>query len=163
MDNKKTGYLLLGIAVVIVIIIYMFNTALHDIVNASCSSAGHGDSCPMYDTITKQTNLSVIIVGLIILIAIFLITSKPNEKIVFKTKTIHKKKTQKKYNTKDLRLDEKKIFAMIKEHKTIFQADLIEKTQFGKAKMTRILDRLEGKGFVERKRRGMTNVVVLVE
>jgi len=29
--------------------------------------------------------------------------------------------------------------------------------------MTRILDRLEGKGFVERKRRGMTNVVVLVE
>ena len=40
-------------------------------------------------------------------------------------------------------------------------ADLIEKTGFGKAKMTRIIDRLEGKGFVERKRRGMTNVVVL--
>ena len=51
----------------------------------------------------------------------------------------------------------------MEEHRTIFQADLIEKTGFGKAKMTRILDRLEGKGFVERKRRGMTNVVVIRE
>jgi len=40
---------------------------------------------------------------------------------------------------------------------------LIEKTGFGKAKMTRIIDRLEGRCFVERKRRGMTNIVVLKE
>ena len=39
--------------------------------------------------------------------------------------------------------------------------DTPQKTNFGKAKMTRIIDRLEGRGFVERKRRGMTNVVVL--
>ncbi|MBT3642978.1 hypothetical protein HN604_03845 [archaeon] len=163
MDNKKTGYLLLGVAVVIVIIIYMFNSALHDIVNASCSSAGHGDSCPMYDTVTKQTNFSVVIVGLIILIAAFLISSKPQKEIIFKTKTVHKRKSQKKYNTKDLRPDEKKIFEIIKEQKTIFQADLIEKTNIGKVKMSRILEKLEGKGFIEKKRRGMTNVVVLVE
>ena len=29
--------------------------------------------------------------------------------------------------------------------------------------VSRIIDRLEGKGFVERKRRGMTNVVVMKE
>ena len=44
---------------------------------------------------------------------------------------------------------------------TIFQSDLVEKTQFGKVKVSRILDRLEGRGLLERKRRGMTNVVVL--
>ena len=49
----------------------------------------------------------------------------------------------------------------MQKQKTVFQADLIEQTEFGKAKMTRILDRLEGKGYIERKRRGMTNVVVL--
>ena len=52
---------------------------------------------------------------------------------------------------------------MIQNNKAIFEADLIYKTGFGKAKMTRIIDRLEGKGFVERKRRGMTNVVVMKE
>tara|TARA_Y100000310_G_scaffold79304_3_gene76019 strand:- start:11104 stop:11229 length:126 start_codon:yes stop_codon:yes gene_type:complete len=31
----------------------------------------------------------------------------------------------------------------------------------GKAKVSRIIDRLENKDIVERKRRGMTNVVVL--
>ena len=55
------------------------------------------------------------------------------------------------------------ILKIIQENKTIFQAEIIEKTKLGKAKITRIIDRLEGKGFVERKRRGMTNIVVLNE
>lgn len=163
MENKKTGYLLIGVCILIVLIIYMFNNALHDIVNASCSEAGHGDSCPMYNTITQQTNLSLLIVGLVILVALYLIFSKPEKEIVVKTKTITKKARVKNYDLKELRPDEKKVFAIIKEQKTIFQADLIEKTGMGKAKMTRILDKLEGKEFVERKRRGMTNVVVLNE
>ncbi len=44
---------------------------------------------------------------------------------------------------------------------TAFQSDLVEKTGLDKVKVTRILDRLEGKGLVERKRRGMSNVVIL--
>ena len=44
---------------------------------------------------------------------------------------------------------------------SIFQAELVEKSGLGKVKVTRVLDRLEGKGLVERKRRGMTNIVVL--
>ena len=163
MDNKKTGYLLLGVVVLIVIIIYMFNNALHQVVNASCSQVGHGDSCPMYNTITKQTNLSLVITGLIALIAILLIISKPQREVIVKTKTIQKKKPQKKYDLSDLRQEEKKVFELIQKNKAIFQADLIEKTEYGKAKMTRIIDKLEGKDFVERKRRGMTNVVVLKE
>ena len=163
MDNKKTGYLLIGIAVLVVIIIYMFNNALYDIVNASCSEVGHGDSCPMYDTISQQTNLSLVIVGLLIMVALYLIFSKPQKEIVIETKTIEKEKLPKEYDLSDLRPEEKKVFELIKENKTIFQADLIEQTEYGKAKMTRIIDKIEGKGFVERKRRGMTNVVVLKE
>jgi|SRR3989344_3872634 len=161
MDNKKTGYLLLCAVVLIVIIIYMFNNALYDIVNTSCSEAGHGDNCPMYDTIEKQTNFSLVIAGLVALVAIFLIFSKPQNKIVIKK--IKERKSLKKYDISDLRSEEKKVFELIKENKTIFQADLIDKTEFGKAKITRILDKLEGRSYIERKRRGMTNVVVLKE
>ena len=59
--------------------------------------------------------------------------------------------------------EEKTVLSLVAQNNAIFQADLIEKTGFGKAKMTRIIDRLEGKGIVERKRRGMTNVVVMKE
>jgi uncharacterized membrane protein len=43
----------------------------------------------------------------------------------------------------------------------LFQAELIEKTDFNKVKVSRILDKLEGKGLIERRRRGMTNLVLL--
>jgi len=50
---------------------------------------------------------------------------------------------------------------IIESEGTIFQSDLVEKTEFPKVKITRILDRLEGRNLVERKRRGMTNIVIL--
>ena len=62
------------------------------------------------------------------------------------------------------RLDEEErvIVEKIKEKEgSIYQSDLIKETSFSKVKMTRILDKLESKGIVEKKRRGMTNIVVL--
>lgn len=161
MENKYVGYLLLGVSLIMIIIIFLFNNALKVIVNTSCADAGHGDSCPMYDTITQQTTLSIVIVSLVVLVAIFLILSKPQKEIILQTKTIEKKVPKKTYDLSNLKPEEKQVFELIQNNKAVFQSDLIEKTQFGKAKMTRIIDRLEGKNFVERKRRGMTNVVVL--
>jgi uncharacterized membrane protein len=61
-----------------------------------------------------------------------------------------------------LKDDEKLLIEKIKESQgTIFQSELVEKTGMTKVKITRILDKLEGKGIIERKRRGMTNVVIL--
>ncbi len=164
MENKHTGYLLLGVSVLVVVIVFMFNSTLKEIVKSNCTIA-HGDaiSCPMYQTINQQTYLALGIVGILIIISLILIFSKPDEKIIFKTKTIEKKKPERKYDLSGLKPEEKNVFELVKENKAIFQSDLIDKTGFGKAKMTRIIDRLEGKGFVERKRRGMTNVVVLKE
>ena len=47
------------------------------------------------------------------------------------------------------------------ENGTIFQADLMEKLETGKVGITRLLDKLEAKQLIERKRRGMTNIVIL--
>lgn len=43
----------------------------------------------------------------------------------------------------------------------ILQSELIEKTGFSKTKVTRCLDDLELKVLIERKRRGMSNIVLL--
>lgn len=160
MENKYVGYLVLGISALIGVIVFLFNNAMNQFLDASCNLAGH-TSCVMHDTLKQQTYLSLAIVGILVIISLVLIFNKPDERIVIRK--IKDKKIERKIDTSELRNDEKEVLKLISENKAVFQADLIEKTGFGKAKMTRIIDRLEGRGLVERKRRGMTNVVVLKE
>jgi len=163
MENKYVGYLLLGISLLIIIIILLFNSAMKEIIKTSCGLAHNGELCPMNKNIDRQTYFAFSIVGLLVVVSFMLIFSKPQKEIVIQTKTIEKKKPKKKIDLTGLRKEEKQVFELIQTNNAIFQAELIEKTGFGKAKMTRLIDRLEGRGFVERKRRGMTNVVVLKE
>jgi len=157
MENKNVGWMIIGISVIVIIIIFLFNSALKEITTASCSM--EAALCPMNKTINQQTYLSLTIAGILIIIGFFFIFAKQAEKIVIKK--IKEKKQEKKIDTSNLRPEEKQVLNIIQENDAIFQADLIEKTGFGKAKMSRIIDRLEGQGIVERKRRGMTNVVVM--
>jgi uncharacterized membrane protein len=65
---------------------------------------------------------------------------------------------------KSLQDDERKVYDLIVNAEGfMFQNDLIEKTGYSKVKVSRILDKLEMKGIVERRRRGMANIVVLKE
>jgi len=159
MKNKNVGFLIIGIAVIIGIIVLIFNLGLKNIVGKTCS---HGASCTMYDAIAIQTWISLAIALLVLVIGLFLVFSKEETKIITKTKKVE---IEKKANPIDyLKLDkeEKVIMKALEEAQgTIFQSDLVDKTQFSKVKVSRILDRLEGKQLIERKRRGMTNVVVL--
>jgi len=163
MENKYVGYLLIGVSVLITIIVFMFQSALKSFVGSSCTLAHGGSYCPMTTTINQQTYLALGIVGILVLVGIVLILSKPHERLIIKTKTIERKPQKRVLDTTGLKPEEKQILKLIQENKTIFQGDIIEKAGFSKAKVTRIIDRLEGKGFVERKRRGLTNVVVFKE
>ncbi len=44
---------------------------------------------------------------------------------------------------------------------TIFQSQLVEMSGFSKSKVSLVLDRLEARGVLERRRHGMSNAVVL--
>jgi len=84
MENKHVGFLILGIATIFVIVIFLFQNALIQIINSTCTM-----------------------------------------------------------------------------DKAMFQSSLMEKMEIGKVKATRLLDKLEAKQIIERKRRGMNNIVVL--
>ena len=159
MENKNVGYLILGISILIIFIIFLFNNAMKKIIIEGCPAVHDGLACPAYGTIQQQTYLSLAIVGILILIGLVLIFTKPSERVIIKT--IKEKTNKKEINLSQFKPEEKQVLKLIQENNAIFQADLIEKTKFGKAKVSRILDRLEGQGIIERKRRGMTNVVVL--
>lgn len=148
MENKIIGFILIGIAALTAFVTYSFNLALLDIINTSCS---HGSTCPMYGAIDFQNYLAIGVIVLILLFALYLIFIPEQQKKKNHNKTLKK-----------LSPDEKLIFEkIIANDGSVFQAELIEKTNLTKVKVTRILDSLEGKGLVERKRRGMTNVVLL--
>ena len=161
MKNKNVGYLIVGISIVIGIIVLIFNLGLKNIVGQTCT---HGPTCSMFDTIAIQTYISLAIAGLILVIGLFLIFSKEEviEKIIEKKQKIHVEKKRKPIDYSKLDKDEKVVVKIVEEADgTIFQSDLVEKTEFSKVKVSRILDKLEGRQLLERKRRGMTNVVVL--
>ena len=82
---------------------------------------------------------------------------------VWKEKEDKKKAEKAKQNEaiKTLNGEEKAIYQIITDSGgVIFQSELVEKSGLPKVKVSRLLDRLEGKGLVERKRRGMSNAVV---
>ena len=63
-----------------------------------------------------------------------------------------------------LKTEEHTLYNMIMQaNGSIFQAELVEKSGFSKVKVSRLLDRMEGLGVIERRRRGMTNIVILKE
>ena len=155
MKNKVVGFLVIGISIIIGIIILIFNIGLKDIVAETCS---HGPTCSMYDTIALQTWISLAIAGLVLVIGLVLIFAKEPEKIIFKKV----KQKKKKIDVSGLNKKENQVIDILqKENGAIFQKTLMEKLEIGKVGMTRLLDKLEAKQLIERKRRGMNNIVVL--
>lgn len=156
MENKHVGFIVIGIAVIMVFIIFLFQNALSQIVSATCSM--ESNNCPMNDSINQQTYLALGIVGILLVLGFVMIFNKPKEKIVIKTI----KERKKRLDLSGLDAKEKKVIDILeKENGTIFQADLMEKLDSGKVGITRLLDKLESKQIIERKRRGMNNIVVL--
>lgn len=155
MRNRNVGWLIVGISAIIGVIIGIFNYALTKIVATTCT---HGPSCTMYDTIKVQTWISASIAILILIIGLFLIFSKEEKQIIFKKEKIKSKKI----NLEGLDKKEKEAIKLIEsENGAIFQSTLMEKLNIGKVGTTRMLDKLEAKQIIERKRRGMNNIVVL--
>lgn len=97
-------------------------------------------------------------VSFIVLFSGIFMVRKPKERVVVKKV----KEKKKKLDLSKLDKKEKEVVKMLESEKgTMFQADLMEKLGIGKVGITRLLDKLESKQIIERKRRGMSNVVVL--
>jgi len=88
-----------------------------------------------------------------------------NHQLTQQTSPIKESENKRDYKNVDLdSLDEeeKRLYNIIKDKDgSAYQSDLVKETDFSKVKITRVLDKLEHKGIIERKRRGMTNIVVL--
>lgn len=168
MENKHVGLLLVGITLIFFLIVLSFNQALESIVNTSCT---HGITCPMQATLKTQKIISYSLIGILFLISSFLaffLREKPSSAHTVSHSTTSTEKRdvlneeQKKALLDSLDEEEKKVVKLLLHGQgSAYQSDLIKETQLTKVKITRILDHLEGKQLIERKRRGMTNIIIL--
>jgi DNA-binding transcriptional ArsR family regulator len=170
MKNRYVGLLIVGISLFIGFIIWLFNRALTQIVSSSCS---HGPTCPMWGTIRLQTGIGIGILVLVLLIGLYMIFFAKDQPLV---REIHKIKVVKEKNSSmklkdhsnktkiisELSDEELEVFNLISTSQgSMFQSEIVKFTGKSKVKVTRILDKLEGKGLVDRRRRGMTNVILI--
>jgi uncharacterized membrane protein len=158
MKNKHVGYLILSVTALFFFVVMSFNYALQKIVDTTCT---HGTACPMHATTFTQEVLSYSLMGLLVLVSLFIIFFMKDETVVQEMKKdISEEDKNKKLENLDE--DERNVMNIIlREEGSIFQSSLVTETKLSKVKITRILDRLEGKKLIERKRRGMSNVVLL--
>jgi uncharacterized membrane protein len=167
MKNKHVGLLIIGMAVLFFFIVMSFNNALASIVDTSCT---HGEACPMHATVRTQQTISYSLIGFLVIVGISIAyLMKDEQKIVHHHTTIHKGKEDRKELTKEekekkleqLDDEERKVMNIIlRENGSVYQSDVIKETNLTKVKVSRILDKLEGRGLIERKRRGMSNIII---
>ena len=148
MKDKNVGYLILGFSLSLLLLILSYDYALNNIVNTACS---HGITCPMYQTLAIQKIISFTLLGIIILIGLYFLSRKKVDRLI-----------KDKMQNKHLSSEEKEIVELLKiNDNSIYQSELTKKLDISKVQMTRILDKLEAKKIIERKRRGMTNIIIL--
>lgn len=154
MKTKSIGIILIIVAIILALILISFTLQLQGHAAASCSCMQEEQECAMQG-LPWQSYLGFLFVLALIALGIYLLVKKEEKEIKFRPKDAKKILNQ-------LDKDEKKIYKLILDAQgTIFQSELVEKSGFDKVKVSRILDKLEGKQLIERRRRGMTNVVVL--
>ena len=145
------GLIVALVGVVLLVIVLSLVPILQEAEMAGCvcSDSEEEGICPHKDNLPYQVYLGIGIAIIMFVLSYFIITKKEPTK-------------KKLVIPKDLTKEEKSVIdSIIKSDGLIFQSDLVEKLGMSKVKVTRILDKLEARGLIERRRRGMTNAVIL--
>ncbi len=158
-STRHVGVVLIILSIVLFVIMYNFSNSMLEIIDSgemmSCQSY---EACP-HVTVLNQAYLGYVVSLVIFIIGLFLIIIGGSAN---KTQPPEGNKGKWDKTIKTLSGDEKDIYGKIIESEGVmFQSDLVEKSEFPKAKVSRILDKMEARGLLERKRRGMANAVVL--
>jgi uncharacterized membrane protein len=156
-DNKTIALSLIALSVLLIITTLIIKTTIDSQGVFLCEAVEQNPAldmadCPAHNSSSSWMIISSLGIGMAILFMGFhLRGGAPAEPHTYKDADLSK-----------LDNDEKTIYGMLKENEgASYQSDVVRSTGYSKVKVTRILDRMEQKGIIDRKRRGMTNLIVL--
>ena len=153
MKNRTIGIILIVISLLFLTSLIIYNIEVKRLIDEAMANSG--GVCIVDGKCMHERNLLPLYLGSISFIALFLFGLY----MLFDKEKGEKKKIE---IPKDLDDEEKKIISILNSKEgSAYQSDLIKETDFSKVKITRILDKLEQRKLIDRKRRGMTNIVIL--
>lgn len=163
MKPRHLGISIVIISIFIISMLFYFNSELNkqnlehclEICKTKEGISCSIESCPFYSEHNSSEKF-ILFMGLLVAFMAgvgFYLSLTKAEKII----------EQKQYDISKLNKEEKEVFFFIKENKEkgVYQSKIVEHFNFPKSKVSRILDKLERLEIVERKRRGMTNLIFL--
>ena len=155
-NNKLLGILIIALSVILLYILVPFSLRIAKSEALACVHPG-GGPCPITAHIPLASYFGFVVILLIGFLGFYL-SVKSNTAEKMQKQVAEKIKMAAKW----LQDDEKKAYEIVVASEgAIFQAELVEKMGYTKVKVSRILDKLEGKGLIERRRRGLTNIVLI--
>lgn len=155
-NNRTVGYLVIGFAILLAIVLAAVQTSNDEKDVRLCENTQmlglDMASCPAHTSnIGWYIMVAFGIAFFILAVGIYLALFQNNAEKAVQIVDISK-----------LEEGEKRVYELLKAAKgSMFQGDLIKQLGYTKVTVSRILDRMEQKDIVERKRRGMSNLVVL--
>ncbi len=156
MRQKYAGIFMIALSVALFFVLFSMTQSvqkLNAFLHQDCDLPA--DVCPLHKSVPPESLFGFALDGLVGVFGVYLFLSKDAPSMTAQAKSRAKEIAQ------SLQGEEKDVFMLVANAGVIFQSEIVEKTGLQKVKVTRILDKLESKGMIERKRRGMSNVVAL--
>ena len=153
--TKETGIIIIVMAVALSGLLVSMTNELNATLHSDCA-CGPG-VCPMEGNLPLQSYAGFSVTFILGGFGIYLVSkSRQLDRLRMERSERFRK------SLTALKGEEKQIVERISSSDgVVFQSDLIEQLGLSKAKVSRILDRLEHMGLLERRRRGMSNIVLL--
>jgi uncharacterized membrane protein len=154
--EKRVGLILMILSVIIFIIALTGKLNSDNVISIYSNQTG---SCYLEGTcLHEQFNITFIVLGIIagaVFVIGFIIFFLNQKKQEIKQKTIKTTKIS-------LTPEQKRLYNLLKEAGApMFQGELVEKSGMNKVRVSRVLDKMEMLGVIERRRHGMSNYVLL--
>src|SRR3989344_1215107 len=163
---KKIGMLMIIVAILVAVFgvwLKVYNDKIADVQYNQTGTCILPDGTCIHTTADSIIYVAIGIAALIAAIGFYLILKKkePQKDVA---KNIIEKSEEKNLSEapKTMMPESKKVFDLINQSNgAILQGELVAKSGMDKVKVSRILDKLEMQGLIERRRHGMSNLVVL--
>jgi uncharacterized membrane protein len=157
--NKQLGYGILAFGIVLILLLSFIKAQVDEEGAILCDAFSSNPALDMNDCPAHKNSASWYITAAFAVAALVLAAGGY---LSFVQKPEPDSREFRKVDDASLDNEEKNVYSMLKNSRgSMYQSDIMKATGYSKVKVTRILDRLEAKEIVERRRRGMTNIIVL--
>tara|TARA_Y100000310_G_scaffold212686_2_gene213566 strand:+ start:1541 stop:2044 length:504 start_codon:yes stop_codon:yes gene_type:complete len=165
MDNKKLGFLILGIAAVVSVVIFSFMGSLR--AQGTTLNCNPSNECKQVQSMLGLSHVAIGLISFITALGFYLLFFSKGEEAILKRledeKNIQVNQNKFEIILKTLDENEKKVLHAVKEQDGITQSTLKFRTDMSKSKLSQILTDFEKKNLIKRIEKGKTYGVHLIE